>query len=90
MLEVTVKSTSSDRRVVTPPGDSDRTMPPGPLGTLRKDFPRKRMVVGIPVIQVAVRSSRAAAAEASPPLPPFTAFSLPARFHIHAILLSLN
>ena len=68
MFVVPVKSTASDFLLVCRFGDcvgEVMTIPPGPLGTLRKDLPRKSTVVGIPVIQEVVRSS-SAVAEPSP------------------------
>ena len=68
MFVVPVKSTASDFLLVCRFGDcvgEVMTIPPGPLGTLRKDLPRKSTVVGIPVIHEVVRSS-SAVAEPSP------------------------
>lgn len=38
-------------------GESVTMMPPGPLGTLKKDRPRNRMDVGMPVTQDLLSSS---------------------------------
>jgi len=55
--------------IENPPGggeSSRTTIPPGPEGIIRTDFPRNRIEVGIPVIQDLVISSKFAVSTGLP------------------------